>query len=295
MNDLANSCGGEIQSKLKWAMMLSFAILILEIVGGYLSNSLALLSDAGHVLMDVLAIGLSFYASILACRRATTKTSYGMHRFEIFAALINGITLIVLSLLIFYQAYQRIISPPAVKGTEMFLIAVVGLVGNLAVMLKLGGGHKNLNVRSAYLHILGDTVSSVAVVCGGVLIIFTGIYIIDPLLSILIGALIIIGSIRLLRESINILMENAPKSIDITKVSKEICSIDGVKEVHDVHVWSICSNVHLLTAHVSVDSIHLEETKGLIKNINNRIQEKFGILHTTLQFECFECENSHIH
>jgi len=293
-HETRKSCSPESSGKIKLAIGLSFFILILEFVGGLFSNSLALLSDAGHVFMDLFALSLCYYALQLSCKPATTEATYGLHRSEIFAALINGLTLLVISGVIFYEAYHRLLTPPNVKSIEMLVIAVIGLVANIIVVLWLHGS-KDLNVRGAYLHVLGDTISSVAVIVGGVLITFTGIYIIDPILSILIAILIIVGSVRLIKESVDIFMEKTPKHIKTEDVIKAIKSIDGVHNVHDLHIWSICSNVHAASAHIEVGNMELKNTELLMRKISEKLKENFNISHPTLQFECSECENFHVH
>lgn len=282
------ACGVDSGKKLKLAIILTSAILVAEVVGGVLSNSLALLTDAAHVFMDVLALGLSLSAYKIACRPFDDKATFGYHRAEIFAALINGVLLVIVVILILGEAYDRLISTPEVKTTEMLLAATVGLVVNLFVTFQLRG-HHDLNVRSAYLHVLGDTLSSFAVIAGGVAMILTGNYLIDPVLSILIAILIVFSSLRLLRESVDILMERTPKHIDIEKLKEDISAVEGVEGIHDLHVWSICSNVHALNAHLLVLGMSVEDTEKLTSHINRQLAEKYNISHTTLQYECRDC------
>jgi cobalt-zinc-cadmium efflux system protein len=274
---------------LKIAIILTFFILIIEIVGGIISNSLALLSDAAHVFMDVFALALSLSAITLACRPANEKATFGYHRAEIFAALINGLLLIVVVVFILQEAYNRFMSPPEIKTTEMLVVAAIGLVVNLFVTFTLRG-HHDLNMRGAYLHVLGDTLSSFGVIVGGVLIILTGNHVVDPILSILIAAVIVFGSVRLIKESVDILMERTPKHIDVDSLKDEIAKVRGVIDIHDLHVWSICSNVHALNAHILVDSISVEDTEKITSEIKKHILDQFDIGHVTLQFECSNCE-----
>jgi cobalt-zinc-cadmium efflux system protein len=273
---------------LKLAIILTLVILVLEILGGVLTNSLALLSDAAHVFMDVVALALSFGALRLAARPTNHRATFGYHRFEVFAALINGTTLIAISGLIFFNAYLRFSSPPEVRTLEMLVIAVIGTVVNVFVMLRLHG-YKDLNIKGAYLHVAADTLSSLVVIVGGLWMLFTGQFIIDPILSMVIGLIILFGSCRLIRDSVCILLERTPKHIDMERLMKEVSDIDGVVDIHDVHVWSLCSNVHSLSAHVLVDRMHLKHTKPVIRRINNILKDKYNITHTTLQFECEEC------
>jgi len=217
-------------------------VMLAEITGGILSNSLALLGDAGHMLVDALALGLSLIALHLATRPATTKRTYGLHRAEIIATLANGVSLILIAAYIFYEAYQRFNNPPVVKTPIMLAVAVVGLVANLlTIRLLHGSRHSNLNVRAAFFHVLGDTLSSVGVVIGGIIIAITGWRIIDPIIAIMIGIIILSGAVNLVRESVEILLEVTPKHISVDRVTETIMSVPGVSEIHDLHIWTITS------------------------------------------------------
>lgn len=277
-----------LSKKLKLAIALTSGILVAELIGGIISNSLALLTDAAHVFMDLLALSLSLSAYTLACRPSDEKSTFGYHRAEIFAALINGFLLVIVVIFVLREAYQRLVSPPEIRTFEMLGIATLGLIVNLFIAFRLRG-HSDLNLRSAYLHVLGDTLSSFAVIAGSAIIILTGNYIVDPILSILIACIILYSSLRLLRESINILMERTPKHIDIQRLKQEILDVKGVHGLHDIHVWSICSNVHALNAHVLVGSMSVKETEKITSEINKRLLDDFNISHTTLQFECSDC------
>ncbi len=279
----------DINKNLKIAIVLTTLIFFLEFAGGIISNSLALLSDSAHVFMDVVALFLAYGALKISARPSNSNVTFGYHRFEIFAALINGLTIIGIALFIFYEAYGRILNPPTVKGYEVLVIATVGLIVNTWVALKLHG-HHDLNIRGAYLHVIGDALASVAVIAGAIVIIFTGNYTIDPLLSILIGMLLLYGAFRLVFGSARILLEFAPKHIDADTLSRVMMQIEGVKGVHDIHIWSICSNIHAMSAHVLVDGIHVRQTEVLVSEISLMLRERFQILHTTLQFECAECK-----
>ena len=282
------SCGIESSRKLKVAIILTSTILIAEVIGGIISNSLALFTDAAHVFMDVLALGLSLSALTIACRPLDDKATFGYHRAEIFAALINALLLVIVVIFILQEAYERIISPPEIRTIEMMVVAGIGLAVNLFVTLTLRG-HHDLNIRGAYLHVLGDTLSSFAVITGGIIIILTGYYIVDPILSIMISCVIVYSSSRLLKESVDILMERTPKHVDIDKLKQDILRTKGIHGLHDLHVWSICSNVHALNAHLKVDSISVKDTEKITSKINKHLLETYGIKHTTLQFECNEC------
>jgi len=279
-----------LQKKFRIFIWLSSFVLIMEVVGGIFTNSLALMSDAGHVLIDLLALLLAYFAMRLT-RRGTTKTfTFGYYRAEILAAVTNGVVLILLTLYIFYQSYLRFLSPQKINGPEMFAIAIIGLAANLYVVIKMQGDEKeNLNVRGAYLHVLSDTVSSVGVVVAGVIIIVTGNYIFDPIVSALIGVIIFISCLRLIRESTHILMEAVPEHIDIQQVSQDIQKIPCVKEVHNLHIWSISSDVYALNAHILIDAKDTNSLNQIISQINEILKSKYQITHSVIQSECERC------
>lgn len=279
----------DIHKNLKIAIILTTLIFLLEFFGGILANSLALLSDAAHVFIDVVALLLAYGAIRISARPINRNVTFGYHRFEIFAALINGITIIGIAFFIFFEAYGRILNPPAVKGMEVFIIATIGLFVNTWAALKLHG-HRDLNIKAAYLHIIGDALASVAVIAGAVIIIFTGKSVVDPVLSILIGLMLLYGAFKLVFGSVRVLLEFAPKHVDADTLVKFLMKIEGIKGVHDIHIWSICSTIHAMSAHLLVDRAHIQQTDIMISKISKMLKEKFQIFHTTLQFECAECE-----
>ena len=277
---------------LKVAIGLTAIILVVEIAGGLLSGSLALIGDAAHMLQDAVALLLSLGAIIMAERLPTPSRTFGYHRVEIGAAMVNGFFLIAVSLLIIIEALARFSNPRPVNSTIMFGVAVVGLAANIGAMYVLHGSH-DLNVRSAFLHVLGDTLSSVAVIVAAILIAFTGQTIIDPLLSIAIALLILASSFFLLRDSFSILLQFAPRGVNTEDVIREIESVHGVDGVHNVHLWSLCSNINVLDAHVytcETNPWRYEEMKAEIKH---RLG-KFRIRHSTLEFECRECKDCRV-
>ncbi len=281
-----------LQSKFRFAILLTGLILIVEVIGGILSNSLALLSDAAHVLSDSLSLIMSWLAIYLSTRPATNLRTYGYHRTEVFAAFVNGVSLIVISGWIFYEAFQRFIEPEPVKSKEMLVVAVVGFIANmLIVWLFYGEGHKSLNVRSAVLHVIGDALSSVGVIMGGVVIYWTDWFVVDPILSCGIGLVILIGAGWVTKDSVHILLEGSPKHADAQKVAACICAIDSVKDVHDMHIWSLCSNYSALSAHVLMEENRSESTHKLLQQINKELQTQFGIFHTTIQLEHVGCRH----
>ena len=279
-----------LQSKFKVALLVTFFVFVVEAVGGFLSGSLALLSDAAHMLSDVLSLLISWFAIYLSTRPATSSRTFGYHRAEVFAALINGVSLIAISGWIFYKAYQRFIAPEPIQVTFMFVVACFGLIANLFILWQFHGhSHGNLNVRSAVLHVVGDTLSSVAIVIGGLLIYWTGWYPIDAILSFFIGGIILIGAFNVTREAVHILLENSPRNTDAHTVAKHLCGLPPVKDVHDMHIWSLCSNYNALSAHIVLNENTSLAHDQILKQINSELQSHFNINHTTLQLEQVAC------
>jgi len=278
-----------LQGKFRLAVVLTSAVLIAEVIGGILTNSLALLSDAAHVFADVFALALSWFAVYLSTLPASNRRTYGYHRVEVFAAFINGVSLVAISIWIFYEAFQRISDPEPVKSLQMLIIAIVGLVANLIVaLIFIRESHENLNVKSAFLHVIGDAMSSAGVIIGGIIMKITDWYLIDPILSFVIGFIILFGAIRINREALHILLEGTPRDIDIDNLSNEIKKLSFIKDIHDLHIWSIRSDYTALSAHVLVDAQSIRAMQNTLGSINAMLREKFGISHTTLQLECGE-------
>jgi cobalt-zinc-cadmium efflux system protein len=279
-----------LQKKFRIFIGLSVFVLLLEVIGGIVTNSLALISDAGHVLIDLIALLLAYFAMQLTKRAATKTFTFGFYRAEILAAVTNGVILILLTLYIFYQSYLRFLTVQKINGPEMFTIAIIGLVANLYVVLRMFNDEKdNLNVRGAYLHVLSDMVSSIGVVVTGFLIMVTGNYIFDPIMSALIGVFILISCLRLIRESTHILMEAVPEHIDLQKVSEDIQKIAYVKEVHNIHIWSIASDVYALNAHILIDAQDANSLNQIVSQINEMLKSKYNITHSVIQSECGSC------
>ena len=279
-----------LQGKFRFAVLLTIFVLGIEIVGGILSNSLALLSDAAHVFSDSLSLIMSWLAIYLSTRPATSSRTYGYHRTEVFAAFINGVSLIAISGWIFYEAVHRFMEPEPVKSKEMLVVAIIGFIANMVIVwLFHGEGHKSLNVRSAVLHVIGDALASVGVIVGGVVMYWTGWFIVDPILSGGIGIIILIGSFRVTKEAVHILLEASPKHADAHKVAACINAIDSVKDVHDMHIWSLCSNYLALSTHVSIVEDASRSSHELRQEINDKLQTQFSIFHTTIQIEQVGC------
>jgi len=277
---------------LKITLAIVVAIMIAEVIGGILSGSLALLGDAGHMLVDALALGLALFAMTVARRPATPSKTYGYHRVEIMVALANGVTLVLLALWIFYEAYQRFLDPPLIQTPLMLLVATIGLIANLIGMLLLRrASHEHLNIKAAYWHILGDTISSVGVIAAGIIISITGWYIVDPIIAVFIGCIILWGAVRLVRESVDVLLEAVPKHIQIDEVIEILQSASGVDEVHDVHIWTITSDIHALSAHLLIEDQRVSGSAEIVEAVNQDLRKHFNITHTTLQLECEKCES----
>ncbi len=276
----------DAERRLWVALGVSLVIVSVEVVGGIVGRSLALLGDSAHLLTDVLTVGIAILTLRLGRMRHTPRRTFGYHRAEIFAALINGSTLIAVALVIIYQAILRLEQPPTVQGSLVLTVAVIGLIGNLAVTGLLAPNRKtSLNVRGAFLHALGDTVSSVAVIFSSLIVILTGYNGIDPLIATLIGVLIIRSAYGLVRDSTNILLEATPKQFELGKIAETIRSIDGVKGVHDLHVWTITSGLYALSGHITVDSDTIQSGSAVVEKVSAKLKESFGIGHVTLQME----------
>ena len=273
---------------------LIFAItLVAEVLGGLWSNSLALLSDAGHVFLDLFALLLSLGAIKLAAQPSSEQHSYGLHRAEVLASLINGLTVFVLALGILYEGSKRLISPEEVQTIPMLVIAVLGLVANLLAAKGLHGhSHDDLNVHSAFLHVLGDAAASVGVIAGAILMRFTGWYQADPLISIAIGLLILVGAGRLLREATHILMEGVPRGLSVDLVAEKVRGIEGVLDVHHLNLWAVCSHIFALSAHVEIDPAYDGQRSQLLHRIEHELRHSFHITHTTIQFDCSACNGA---
>lgn len=270
-------------------------ILVVEVIGGILSNSLALLGDAGHMLVDALALGLTLFALNIARRPATLTKTFGFHRVEIMAALINGTILILVSIAVFYESYQRFLSPPKVHTPVMLVVAIIGLLGNFASIFVLRRtGKMNLNIKAAFWHVIGDTLSSLGVIAAAIVILVTGWTYADPLIAVVIGFIILWGAVQLVRESVDILLEAVPKQITVEKVVKKLKEINGVEEVHDIHIWTITSGIYALSAHLVVKDLMVSQSAQIMEMVNRSLTENYNITHTTLQLECESCPTGNV-
>src|SRR6202165_4498821 len=281
-------------SVLKVALALTCVVLAVELAGGLVPPPLALLSDAGHVLTDVFALGLAWFAVSQANRPADARRSYGYHRVSILAALVNAVTLIVIVLVIAYEAIQRLAHPEPVQGGIVIVAALVGIAINAYVAFGLRGEARSLNVRAALLHVIGDIGASVGVVVAGAVILLTGWLYIDPLLSLGIAVLTALGAWRIVRETVNLLMEGTPAEIDLAAVTKEIAGTELVTSMHDLHVWALSSDAVALSCHVVVGDCPLGDAEHVVRDLETRLCAKFAIGHTTIQVEsCHPCGEIH--
>jgi len=272
------------------SMGITLAFVFLEAGAGIFANSLALLTDAAHNFTDALALALSWWALRLTARPSNQGKTYGYHRAGILAALANSTTLVVIALGIFYEAYRRFLSPPEVQADVLIGVGVVAVVVNIvtALLVRQGAEH-DLNIRSAFLHLMGDVLSTAGAVIAGVIIRFTGWNWLDALVSVLIGFMILWGAWNILREAIDILMEGAPIGVDVDKLVRDVCEVEGVRDIHDLHVWSIVQNIRTFSAHVVTDDMPVRECMMVQARINELLFQKYGISHATLQFECESC------
>ncbi|KAA3595457.1 MAG: cation transporter [Candidatus Scalindua sp. AMX11] len=285
----SHSHRGEERKRLILTCSLTGAMFIAEGVAGFYANSLALLSDAGHMLTHLLALLISLGAIIFSSKPPTIKKTYGYHRLEILAALFNGATLFLITLWIFFHAYQRIINPEPIASIQMFLVALVGLFINLACALILKTSHGSLNIKSAFVHMMADTFSSLVVVLGAIVIYYTEWYLLDPILSIMICVVILIWAYQLITESVDILLEATPKDVDLEAVKQSIRELPEIKDIHDVHIWTITSGMYAMSAHVCTRDFMVSETYTVTKQINALVEKEFHIGHTVIQFETDFC------
>src|SRR5574341_209714 len=275
------------KKRLLIVLILTGSMMVVEFVAGILTNSLALISDAGHMLTHLFALGLSYFAVIFASRQTTKERSFGFYRLEVIAALINGFTLILITAYIVYKAYLRIIHPESLDVINMFIVATAGLAVNLvsaAILWKVKTA--DLNIKSAYFHLLTDTISSVAIVIGAIVIKYTDLWVIDPILSVVICIMILLWSKSLIQDSINVLLESCPRHIKIDDVIGCIKdNVPGVQQVHDVHIWQIATKMYALTCHVVVNDIKVSQGYPIKQKIKKLLKEKYDIGHTNIEFE----------
>ena len=291
-------------SRLALSLALTLIFVFIEVIAGLIGNSLALLTDAAHNFTDVIALGLSWYAIRLTSQPADGRKTYGYHRAGILVALINSTTLVLISLGIFYEAYRRFMNPPQVQSGILITVGVIAVVINVvtALLVKKGSG-SDLNLRSAFLHLMGDVLSTIGAVIAGVVIYFTGANWLDPLVSVLIGLLILYNAWGILRDSVDILLEATPRDVNIDKMVNDIVQVNGVLGVHDIHVWSLTQNLRTMSAHILTDDLPISAGAEIQQQVNEILFHRYNIAHATLQLECVDCYpeglycelNVHIH
>jgi len=270
---------------------LNIFITVVQIIGGIISGSLSLISDAMHNFSDAVAIVVAFVALRLSKKPKTPKYTFGLKRAEIIAAVVNASTLIIISFFLIREAVERLYNPNEIAGGLMLVVAIFGFIPNvIGAMLLKKGSEKNINIRTAYFHLLSDAVSSIAIVIGAVFIIYFKVYWIDPILTILIAVYILYQTYKILKESVDILMMSNPEGINLNDIKILVERIPGVNNIHHVHLWKLNDNETHFEAHIDVDDITVKETSGIQKQIEIMLHDKYEITHTTLQFECDKCE-----
>ncbi len=284
-----------LKGMLRVSVALTGAFFLFELVGGYLTNSLALLTDAAHNFLDFFALALSWFAIYISELPPTDTRTYGFHRVEVFVSFINSGIIFFITLFIFYEGYKRLLAPEPVESVGVMIVAAIGLAVNLVVALRLRHyAASDLNIKSAFLHIAGDAAASVGVIIGALVIFFTGWYPVDPIIGALIGIVIISGAVKMMKDSSNILLEGVPKDIDLNEVMGDIKKTGGVSSVHSLHVWSICHNVYALSAHLDIEPVQRWRMGEIFGEVNERLAEKHHIFYTTLQAECIGCNTDDI-
>ena len=276
--------------RLTLALFLTLGFVILEAAAGVFSNSLALLTDAAHNLTDVIALALSWFAIRITTRPANEEKTYGYHRVGILVALVNSTTLVLISLVIFYEAWQRFISPPEVKSVVLIVVGLIAVAINLVTAILVHeGSDKDLNLRSAFVHLMGDVLSTLGAVVAGVIIYFTGADWLDPLVSVLIGMLILYNAWGILRDAVDILLESKPRDIDAAHLIEDVMQVHGVLGIHDLHIWSLTQNLRSMSAHDLTDDLSISAGSDIQRQINEIILHRYNIRHATLQLECVDC------
>lgn len=276
--------------RLSLSLFLTLAFVIIEAGAGIFANSLALLTDAAHNLTDVIALGLTWFAVRVTAQPANAQKTYGYHRAGILVALLNSTTLVLISLGIFYEAYRRFITPPEVQSGILIGVGLLAVVINLVTaMLVQRGSQSDLNLRSAFVHLMGDVLSTVGAVIAGVIIYFTGANWLDPLVSVLIGFLILYNAWGILRDAVDILLEATPRDVNIKKMVDDIIQVEGVLGIHDIHVWSLTQSLRTMSAHILTDDLHISAGAQIQRQVSEMVRDRYNIAHATLQLECVDC------
>jgi cobalt-zinc-cadmium efflux system protein len=293
MHDHSHSHGHSSVTVLRYSLVATFIYVLVTLVAGLRAHSLALLSEAGHNVTDLLALLLSWVAVFIQTRPPSATKTFGYHRAGVLAAFVNALTLVFIAFYIFYEAFLRMQAPVAVQPRLMIWVAVAGVLMNGVMSWFLYRSSRDVNIRSAFIHQLGDTLSTAAVIVGGWIILWTGKNWVDPALSIGIGCLILWSSLGIIRETLNILLEGTPRGISVEQIASSLTAVDGVNDVHDVHVWSIGSETHALSCHIGIADIPVSESEAILRRVKEVLAARFHIHHTTIQFENVVCEIAH--
>jgi cobalt-zinc-cadmium efflux system protein len=276
--------------RLSISLFLTLIFVIFEAGAGIFADSLALLTDAAHNLTDVIALGLTWFAIRITAQPANAQKTYGYHRAGILVALLNSTTLVLISIGIFYEAYRRFLAPPDVQSNILIGVGLLAVIINLATALLVHqGSEHDLNVRSAFVHLMGDVLSTVGAVIAGVIIYFTDANWLDPLVSVLIGFLILYNAWGILRDAVDILLESTPRDVNIRKMVDDIIQVEGVLGIHDIHVWSLTQSLRTMSAHILTDDRHISAGVQIQRQIGELLQHRYNITHATLQLECVDC------
>ena len=288
-----------IEKRLKFAVILTALVLLVEVIGGFLANSLALLGDAAHMFTDVFALSLSLFALKISGKPSTDTKTFGYHRVEIFVAFVNGVLLLCMAGGIFYEAVNRFINPQDVKSHVLIIAAVIGLVTNLCVLyfLKDHGGHghsHDLNIKSAFYHVIGDSIASVGVIIGGVIMLYTEWYLADSIIAAMISIFLFWIAKNIIKSALHILLEAVPEGISVQEVKQTLKSIPAIKDIHELHIWCICSNIYALSAHALVNDQKVNQVESILDEVKGTLKTKFNITHSTIQFETNLCGDSEV-
>lgn len=283
-NEISGSKRGT--KRVLWTLILTIGICLLEFLGGVISKSNALIADAGHMLTDSVSLFVCYFASLLALKRTNSNKTFGYLRIEILASLINGTLLMILAIFVIISAIKRYFEPVEINGNVMFFVSSIGLITNVIAFFLLKGQESNLNIKGALMHIIGDTLSSIGVLGGSAIIIFTGFNLIDSILGLIIGSVVFYNAIRLVKDATDILLESVPSGFDADQILDDIKNnVNGVLNIHDVHIWSISSNIYVFTAHIVTDVESTSASDEIVKEITMLLKKKYNIVHTTLQIE----------
>ncbi len=278
---------------LRYSLVATFAYVLITLLSGLRAHSLALLSESGHNVTDLLSLLLSWVAVFIQTRPPSATKTFGYHRAGVLAAFVNALTLVVIAFYIFYEAVMRLRNPVAVHPKTMIVVAVIGVLMNGTISWVLFRAAHDVNIRSAFIHQLGDTLSTAAVIVGGWVIVLTGRTWVDPALSIAISCLILWSSYGIIRETLNILLEGAPQGLTAEHIATSLNGVAGVRDVHDVHVWSIGSDTHALSCHILIDDITMSQSEIILRQVKELLIAEYHINHTTIQFENANCEVAH--